>query len=151
MSWGILQLIQKAIPPIIQQSIPSISTTFLTALISTSSVTAIAAFGITEKFEMCIRVLLWSARILLVLVIGFSNRLSRLFVNSKVVLCIVGTYFLIVSVGYILNTVTNCYLGALNGIGKPSKSIFLMIFYYIVVQMPLDYLLYHLGFDLNGI
>ena len=93
---------------------------------------------------MCIRVRLWSARILLVLVIGFSKRLSRLFVNSKVVLCIVGTYFLIVSVGY-------CYLGALNGIGKPSKSIFLMIFYYIVVQMPLDYLLYHLGFGLNGI
>lgn len=62
---------------------------------------------------MCIRVRLWSARILLVLVIGFSKRLSRLFVNSKVVLCIVGTYFLIVSVGYILNTVTNCYLGAL--------------------------------------
>ena len=151
MSWGILQLIQKAIPPIIQQSIPSISTTFLTALISTSSVTAFAAFGITEKFEMCIRVRLWSARILLVLVIGFSKRLSCLFVNSKVVLCIVGTYFLIVSVGYILNTVTNCYLGALNGIGKPSKSIFLMIFYYIVVQMPLDYLLYDLGFGLNGI
>ena len=100
---------------------------------------------------MCIRVRLWSARILLVLVIGFSKRLSRLFVNSKVVLCIVGTYFLIVSVGYILNTVTNCYLGALNGIGKPSKSIFLMIFYYIVVKMPLDYLLYHLGFGLNGI
>ena len=100
---------------------------------------------------MCIRVRLWSARILLVLVIGFSKRLSRLFVNSKVVLCIVGTYFLIVSVGYILNTVTNCYLGALNGIGKPSKSIFLMIFNYIVVQMPLDYLLYHLGFGLNGI
>ena len=43
------------------------------------------------------------------------------------------------------------YLGALNGMGKPSKSMFLMIFYYIVVRMPLAYLLSYLGFGLNGI
>ncbi|EDM98592.1 hypothetical protein BACCAP_03394 [Pseudoflavonifractor capillosus ATCC 29799] len=35
--------------------------------------------------------------------------------------------------------------------GKPSKSMFLMIFYYIVVRMPLAYLLSYLGFGLNGI
>ena len=70
---------------------------------------------------------------------------------THLVAAIVGTYFLIVSVGYILNTVTNCYLGALNGMGKPSKSMFLMIFYYIVVRMPLAYLLSYLGFGLNGI
>ena len=64
---------------------------------------------------------------------------------------IVGTYFLIISIGYILNTVTNCCLGTLNGMGKPSKSMFLMIFYYIVVRMPLAYLLSHFGFGLNGI
>ena len=64
---------------------------------------------------------------------------------------IVGTYFLIVSIGYVLNTVTNCYLGALNGMGKPSKSMFLMIFYYIAVRIPLAYLLSYLGFGLNGI
>lgn len=38
-----------------------------------------------------------------------------------------------------------------NGMGKPSKSMFLMIFYYIVVRMPLAYLLSYLGFGLNGI
>lgn len=64
---------------------------------------------------------------------------------------IVGTYFLIISIGYILNTVTNCYLGMLNGMGKPSKSMLLMIFYYIIVRMPLACLLSHLGFGLNGI
>ena len=48
-------------------------------------------------------------------------------------------------------SVTNYYLGALNGMGRPSKSMFLMILYYIVVRMPLAYLLFHLGFDLNGI
>ena len=85
------------------------------------------------------------------LVIGFSKQLSGLFIKSGDVAAIVGTYFLIVSIGYILNTVTNCYLGALNGIGKPSQSMFLMIFYYIVVRMPLAYLLSHSGFGLNGI
>ncbi len=89
--------------------------------------------------------------ILSVLVIGFSWQLSGLFVKSGDVAGIVGTYFLIVSVGYVLNTVTNCCLGALNGMGKPAKSMFLMIFYYIVVRMPLAYLLSYLGCGLNGI
>ena len=89
--------------------------------------------------------------ILSALVGGFSQQLSGLFVKSDGVADIVGTYFLIVSIGYILNTVTNCYLGTLNGMGKPSKSMFLMIFYYIVVRMPLAYTLSNLGFGLNGI
>ena len=89
--------------------------------------------------------------ILSVLVVGFSKQLSGLFVRSSDVAVIVGTYFLIVSIGYVLNTVTNCYLGALNGMGNPSKSMFLMIFYYIVVRIPLAYLLSYLGFGLNGI
>lgn len=60
-------------------------------------------------------------------------------------------YFLTVSIGYVLNTVTNCFLGVLNGLGKPAKSMILMIFYYIIVRMPLAYLLSFLGFGLNGI
>ena len=84
-------------------------------------------------------------------VVGFSQQLAGLFVKSSDVAVIVGTYFLIVSIGYILNTVTNCYLGTLNGMGSPSKSMFLMIFYYIIVRMPLAYLLSYLGFGLNGI
>lgn len=85
------------------------------------------------------------------LVVGFAKQFSGLFVGSLQVAAIVGTYFLTVSVGYILNTVTNCCLGALNGMGKPSKSMLLMIFYYIIVRMPLAYLLSYLGFGLNGI
>ena len=64
---------------------------------------------------------------------------------------IVDNYFLFVSIGHILNTVTNYYLGALNGVGKPSKSMFFMIFYYIAVQTPLAYLFFHSGFVLNEI
>lgn len=89
--------------------------------------------------------------ILSAVVIGFSGQLSGMFIKSDDVASIVRTYFLIVSVGYILNTVTNCYLGTLNGMGKPSGSMFLMIFYYIVVRMPLAYLLSRLSLGLNGI
>lgn len=67
------------------------------------------------------------------------------------VAAIVGTYFLMVSIGYILNTVTNCCLGTLNSMGKLARSMFLMLFYYIVVRMPLVYLLSRLGFGVNGI
>lgn len=85
------------------------------------------------------------------LVTGFARQLSGLFVRSDQVAAIVGTYFLIVGVGYLLNTVTNCYLGLLNGLGRPSGSMFLMIFYYIVVRIPLACLLSALGFGLDGI
>ncbi len=89
--------------------------------------------------------------ILSILIVGFSRQLSGLFVKSDGVADIVGTYFQIVSIGYILNTVTNCCLGMLNGMGKPAKSMFLMIFYYIIVRMPLAWLFSHLDFGLNGI
>ena len=85
------------------------------------------------------------------LVVGFSKQLSGLFVKSEAVAAIVGSYFLIVSAGYVLNTVTNCYLGALNGMGRPAKSMLLMVFYYIAVRMPLAWLLSRLGFGLTGI
>lgn len=84
-------------------------------------------------------------------IVIFSRQLSGFFVSSADVATIVSVYFLTVSIGYVLNTVTNCFLGVLNGLGKPDKSMFLMIFYYIVVRMPLAYLLSSLGFGLNGI
>ncbi len=89
--------------------------------------------------------------VLSLIVVSFSERLSGLFVKSDDVAAIVGTYFLIVGAGYILNTVTNCCLGTLNGMGKPSESMLLMLFYYIAVRIPLAYLLSHKGLGLNGI
>ena len=162
----VLPLIQKAIPSVIQQSIPAISTTFLTALVSTYSVTAIAAYGVTGKLETILFYPAMALNMVLTTIIGQCVGGARYDRAKDYLKCalgygcgllvilsvlVVGTYFLIVSVGYILNTVTNCYLGALNGMGKPSKSMFLMIFYYIVVRMPLAYLLSYLGFGLNGI
>ncbi|HGT0001805.1 TPA: MATE family efflux transporter [Clostridioides difficile] len=89
--------------------------------------------------------------ILSIVIVVFSKQLSGFFVNSSDVADIVGVYFFIVGIGYLLNTITNSFLGILNGFGKPAKSMVLMIFYYIVVRMPLAYLLSFLGFGLNGI
>ena len=89
--------------------------------------------------------------ILSALVIAFSTQLSNLFVSSNMVAQIVKGYFMIISIGYILNTITNCYLGSLNGMGSPTKSMLLMIFYYLVVRIPLSYAISYAGFGLNGI
>lgn len=94
----------------------------------------------------CILLLILSG----VIVIG-SRQLSGFFVNSAGAAEIVRAYFLTVSIGYVLNTITNCFLGLLNGLGKPDKSMFLMIFYYIIVRIPLAYLFASLDFGLNGI
>lgn len=182
----IVPLVTKAIPSAIQQSIPAISTTFLTALISAHSISAIAAYGVSGKLEtilfypaMALNMVLTTIIgqcaggkrydraksylkyalcygcglliVLSVLIVGMSKQLAGLFVQSDDVAVIVGQYFLIVSIGYILNTITNCFLGVLNGMGKPSESMLLMIFYYIIVRMPLAYLLYYFGFGLSGI
>ena len=85
------------------------------------------------------------------IIVSSSKYLSMLFVRSSDVASIVSGYFLIVGIGYILNTITNCFLGMLNGLGQPSKSMLLMIFYYIIVRMPLAYLFSYLGLRLNGI
>lgn len=84
-------------------------------------------------------------------VVLFARPLSGLFVDSEAAAEIVRTYFLIIGIGYILNTVTNCFLGAVNGMGKPVKSLCCMILYYLIVRMPLAWLLSFLGFGLNGI
>lgn len=89
--------------------------------------------------------------LLSMIIVAFSKQLSGLFVSSTNIAALVGSYFLIAGMGYVLNTVTNCYLGLLNGFGKPAKSMALMIFYYMIVRMPLAYFLFNMGFELTGI
>lgn len=79
--------------------------------------------------------------VLSIIVVIFSKQLSVLFINSKGASEIVSTYFVIVGLGYVLNTITNIFLGSLNGMGNPSLSMTLMIFYYIVIRMPLAFVL----------
>lgn len=180
------EIIAKAVPSAFQQSIPAISTGFLTSLVSGIGLSAIAAYGITGKLEIILfypamalnmvltniigqcagakrsdrekaylryslKVGIFLLLVLSVVVVVFSRPLSRLFLKSEEIAEIVAGYFIIVSIGYVLNTVTNCFLGALNGLGKPTKSMLLMIFYYMIVRMPLAWFLNHMGLGLNGI
>ena len=89
--------------------------------------------------------------ILSLIIIVFSKQLAGLFVASENVAVIVNQYFMIVSIGYVLYTITSCSLGTLNGIGKPTRSMILMIFYYIVIRIPLAYIFASLGSGLTGI
>lgn len=179
-------LLCKSLPSIIQQSIPPLSTSVLTSIVSSFGVTAIASYGITGKLEtvlfypamalnmaittivgQCIGAkrldrakdylktsLIYGTGLLVILstlVVAFAGNLSHLFLNSADAATIVRTYFLIVSIGYILYTVTSCFMGAINGLGKPGMGMCLMIFYYIIIRMPLAYLLSHTYLALDGV
>lgn len=89
--------------------------------------------------------------VLSMIIVCFSRSLSALFVNSPAVSEIVGGYFMIVGIGYVLNTVTNCFLGAVNGMGKPLKSMICMVLYYMIVRMPMSWFFSYAGFGLPGI
>ncbi len=178
--------ILKGIPSAFQQSIPAVSTSFLTALVTGYGISALAAYGITGKLEtilfypaMALNMALtsivgqcaggkrydrakaylkWSLlygsialAFLSVLVVWFSDPLSHLFVDSRAAAEIVSGYFTIVGIGYVLNTATNCFLGSLNGMGKPAKSMLCMVLYYMVVRMPMAWILSKSGLQLEGI
>lgn len=89
--------------------------------------------------------------LLSLLLFCFARPLSYLFVNSAGAAQIVAVYFQIVGVGYVLNTVTNCFLGSVNGMGKPTKSMLCMVLYYLIIRMPLAALLSAWGFGLSGV
>ena len=55
---------------VIQQSIPAVSTTFLTALASTYSVTAIAAYGVAGKLETILFYPVMALNMVLATIIG---------------------------------------------------------------------------------
>lgn len=100
----------------------------------------------------CKTALLWGGGLLIILscgVVGLAHPLSELFVDSKAVAEVVAGYFQVVSVGYLFNMETNCFLGAVNGIGHPGRSMLCMVLYYLIIRIPLACLLSSAG--LNGI
>ncbi|MGI6005983.1 MAG: MATE family efflux transporter [Ruminococcus sp.] len=182
----IVPFILKGIPSAFQQSIPAVSTSFLTSLVTEYGISALAAYGIAGKLETVLfypamafnmtltsivgqcaggrrydrageyikTSLIYGGAVLIILsaaVVGFSVPLSHLFVDSDGAAAIVSVYFRIVSIGYVLNMVSNCLLGSLNGMGKPSKSLFCMVLYYLVVRMPLARILSEGNMGINGI
>ncbi|HDK7173881.1 TPA: MATE family efflux transporter [Clostridium botulinum] len=89
--------------------------------------------------------------ILTAIVIVFSKNLASIFGAGESVGKLVKVYFSIISIGYICNTITNCVLGTVNGFGKPRAAMYLMIFYYIIIRIPLSKLLSLTVLELNGI
>ncbi|MDD3224648.1 MAG: MATE family efflux transporter [Clostridium sp.] len=179
-------IISKSIPSAIQQSLPSVSTTFITSLVATFGIMPIASLGTANKIEtlllyppMAMNIaitstvgqcfgakntkkskeylksgILLGGTILLILtliVTLFSKNIAVLFGANKAVSQITENYFTIIAFGYICNMITNSILGFVNGAGKPSSAMFLMIFYYIVVRIPLARVLSFTKLGLNGI
>jgi putative MATE family efflux protein len=85
------------------------------------------------------------------LVTIFSGNLAALFGVSVSASYIVKKYFKIVAVGYLLNCVTNAIMGKMNGLGQQMVSMFLMLFYFIVIRFPLAKLLSSVKFGIDGI
>lgn len=105
-----------------------------------------------EYIKCSIRTGVGIVTVLSLLVVLFANPLSRLFVNTDGVAELVSNYFLIVGFGYLCNTITNCLLGAINGLGNPTAGMLLMVFYYLMVRMPLAwYWSTHTAIALNGV
>ncbi|AEB07310.1 multi antimicrobial extrusion protein MatE [Coriobacterium glomerans PW2] len=76
-----------------------------------------------------------------ILLVMFARQLSGLFVDARPVADVVSIYFIIIGLGYVFNTLTNCLIGALNGMGRPTRGMLLMLFYYLLVRVPLSFLL----------
>lgn len=89
--------------------------------------------------------------LLSIMIVGFAGNLSTLFLDSQEVVPIVTIYFMVVSVGYVLNTITSCYIGALNGLGKPTVGMVIMLFYYLIIRIPLAYVFSGTSLRLNGV
>lgn len=180
------EIAKKVVPSAFQQSLPAVSTAFLTTLISSAGISAIAAYGVAGKLEVILLYPAMAMNMVLTNIVGrcagagearrakeylryglklgtgllvllsagvmiFVKPLSGLFLSSDGVKEIVAGYFMIVSIGYILNMITNCFLGTINGLGYPGKSLKLMSFYYLVVRMPLAWLFLFMGYGLTGI
>lgn len=179
-------IISKAFTSAVQQSLPAISTSFITSLVAIYGTIPLAGFGTATKIEiillyppMALNMALTSitgqcfgakfqekakeylkcgilvgSSILIVftlLVTIFSRELAWMFGSSEVVSEIVVGYFLIIGVGYVCNAITNCILGTINGFGKPILAMLIMIFYYVIVRMPLAKILSMTDLKLNGI
>ncbi|ABR35280.1 MATE family efflux transporter [Clostridium beijerinckii] len=179
-------IISKAVPSMFQQSLPAISTTFVTTFTAGFGITAIAGLGTATKIEtlllypsMAMNMAISAAAgqcfgghdvkkareyskwgiilggglvsVFTLLVILFSKYLSFIFGADIQVSEIVSSYFIIISIGYVCNMITNSMLGAINGFGKPASAMYLMIFYYIIVRIPLAKLLSTTSLGLNGL
>ena len=74
--------------------------------------------------------------VLTTLVIIFSGNLTAVFGQGKDIALIVAGYFRVISIGFVLYMITTCIQGFITGIGKPEKSMIILIVYYIIIRIP---------------
>jgi Na+-driven multidrug efflux pump len=66
----------------------------------------------------------------------FSGNLTAVFGQGAEIAAVVKQYFRTLSIGFVLYMITSCLQGFLTGIGKPEKSMLIIIVYYIIVRIP---------------
>ena len=85
-----------------------------------------------------------------ILVILFSGQLTGLFGQGAETAAIVGGFFKIISIGYVLYMLTSCIQGYITGTGNPGMAMILLMLYYIVYRIPAAMILKS-ALGLNGI
>lgn len=89
--------------------------------------------------------------VLTILVTIFSRNMAGLFGVSSDAKTIIGRYFEIIALGYILNCITQSFVGELNGLQQQVKSMIFMAFYFLVLRLPLARILSLTALGVNGI
>ena len=124
-------------------------------MVMTTAIAQCAGAGRTELMVQCRK---WGGIYALVIVViiapvfvVFSDQFTGLFGGDAKTALIVQQYFMIIGAGYLCNCYTNVNAGYLNGVGTPHLSMFLMIFNYCIVRIPLSMLLADTELALSGI
>ncbi len=89
--------------------------------------------------------------VLTTFVTTFSTNMARLFSVSSGAQMIIKRYFEIIAIGYVLNCITQSFIGELNGLQQQIKSMIFMAFYFIILRLPLAKILSSTAFKIDGI
>lgn len=182
----LLPLCRSALPSVVQQGVPAVSTAFLTGLVSGYGVSAIAGYGVACKLEVVLLYPAVSLNMALTAIVGqcvgagrpdrardylrasllfgsgllaaltaavllLARPLAALFLSGEAAVSLAARYLLVVGVGYLGNGLANCFLGAVNGAGRPGTGMLLTALYHLGARIPLAWLASALGFGPTGI
>lgn len=98
--------------------------------------------------------LLFGGGLLLLLtaaVLLFARPLADLFLPGEEVATLAVRYLLVAGAGYPCNGLASCFLGAVNGAGRPGTGMWLTALHHLGVRIPLAWLANALGLGLAGI
>lgn len=85
------------------------------------------------------------------LLVAFAKPIAGMFGCSADAAELVQHIVLFLVWGYLLNAVTQCYMGRINGYGQPGKGMIITVINHIVIRIPLSMLLSRTFLGLDGI